>query len=103
MSSPLPRVTLVRHGETEWSRAGKHTGRSDVPLTAAGERVAPALAARLGGAAFAHVFTSPLSRARRTAELAGFAPTLDPDLMEWDYGDYEGLKTVELRARRPGW
>src|SRR5438270_9098291 len=103
MPSPLPRVYLVRHGETEWSRSGRHTGRTDVPLTAAGERVGAALAARLAGVAFAHVFTSPLQRARRTAELAGFAAAADPDLMEWDYGDYEGLTTAELRVRRPGW
>ena len=103
MSSPLPRVYLVRHGETEWSRSGKHTGRTDVPLTAAGERVGAAIAARLAGVKFTHVFASPLTRARRTAELAGFAPALDPDLMEWDYGEYEGVTTAELRQKRPGW
>lgn len=103
MSSPLPRVTLVRHGETAWSRSGRHTGRTDVPLTAAGERVAAVLAARLAGTTFTHVFASPLQRARRTAELAGFTPVLDPDLMEWDYGDYEGLTTAELRQKRPAW
>lgn len=103
MSPPLPRVYLVRHGETEWSRSGRHTGRTDVPLTAAGERVGGALAARLAGLSFARVFTSPLQRARRTAELAGFAAEPDPDLVEWNYGEYEGLTTAELRGRRPGW
>jgi probable phosphoglycerate mutase len=97
-------LILVRHGETEWSKTGRHTGRTDVPLTAGGEaraaRLAPALARRKIGAAF----TSPASRARRTAELAGLAGARqDPDLLEWDYGGYEGRTTAEIRAQRPGW
>jgi probable phosphoglycerate mutase len=101
-------VVTVRHGETEWSRAGRHTGRTDLPVDAAGERQASALVpllapllARPGGAA---VLSSPLARARRTAELAGLVPyEVDDDLAEWDYGDYEGLTTPEIRERVPGW
>ncbi len=97
-------LILVRHGETEWSKAGRHTGRTDVPLTAAGEvraaGLAPALARRKIGAAF----TSPASRAVRTAELAGLAGAKqDPDLQEWDYGGYEGRTTAQIRAEHPGW
>lgn len=103
MSTALPRVYLVRHGETEWAKAGRHTGRTDVPLTAVGESAAVRLGERFRGTAVARVLSSPLARARRTAELAGFAPEFDPDLMEWDYGDYEGLIGAEVRARRPGW
>lgn len=101
----LPCVTLVRHGETEWSASGKHTGRTDIPLTEEGERKARALQGRLKGVAFDRVFTSPLQRARRTCELAGFGDRakVDPDLLEWDYGDYEGRKSSEIHAERPGW
>jgi probable phosphoglycerate mutase len=101
--SELPRVYLVRHGETEWSKSGQHTGRTDIPLTPAGEAVAPHIGARLAGVSFARVLSSPRSRAHRTAELAGFTPEIDAGLVEWDYGDYEGLTSKEIRARRPGW
>jgi probable phosphoglycerate mutase len=95
---------LVRHGETEWSRSGKHTGTSEVPLTAHGEEVARGLRRRLGGVHFDLVLTSPRERARRTAELAGFPDAhVDADLAEWDYGDYEGITTAQIRARVPGW
>ena len=94
--SALPTVYLARHGETEWSKSGQHTGRTDLPLTGPGEESARKLAARLQGIAFDHQFTSPLARARRTAELAGFSPEVDPDLLEWHYGEFEGLKSVEI-------
>lgn len=101
---PLPFVYLARHGETEWSRAGQHTGRTDLPLTPAGEAAARTLADRLRGVAFAGVFTSPLQRARRTCELAGFAAAeIDPDLMEWDYGRYEGRTTADIKSESPDW
>lgn len=97
-------IVLVRHGETEWSASGRHTGRTDVPLTAQGERQAKALIPLLEGRDFALVLSSPLQRAVRTAELAGLPDVeLDPDLQEWDYGAYEGLTTAEIRERRPGW
>ena len=97
-------VTLVRHGETEWSRTGRHTGRTDVPLCADGRAGAAALADRLRGRQFTLVLTSPLSRARDTAMLAGFPDAVvDDDLMEWDYGDYEGRTTVDIHTTRPGW
>lgn len=100
----LPTVVLVRHGETEWSRSGRHTGRTDLPLTAEGERVARRLAARLGEQHFDQVFSSPLLRARRTAELARHPhAAIDPDLAEWDYGEVEGLTTAEYRTQHPGW
>lgn len=101
----LPQIVLVRHGETAWSLSGQHTGRTDIPLTEKGERDARALALRLGGREFAKVLTSPLQRARQTCELAGFGAVAEsePDLMEWDYGEYEGKRTVEIRAARPGW
>jgi broad specificity phosphatase PhoE len=101
----LPSVTLVRHGETEWSASGKHTGRTDIPLSEEGERKARGLRERLKGVNFDRVFTSPLQRARRTCELAGFgeAAKVDPDLLEWNYGDYEGRKTSDILAERPGW
>ena len=101
----LPSVTLVRHGETEWSASGRHTGRTDIPLSEEGERKARALRERLKGVTFDRVFTSPLQRARRTCELAGFGERakVDPDLLEWNYGDYEGRKTSEITAERPGW
>ncbi|MEA2274040.1 MAG: hypothetical protein QOI98_2748 [Solirubrobacteraceae bacterium] len=98
-------VVLARHGETEWTLSGQHTGRTDVPLTDAGRRQAELLAPRLGGRRFAAVFTSPLSRAAETCRLAGFAngAQVRDELLEWDYGEYEGLTTVEIRQRRPGW
>ncbi|MEO5657081.1 MAG: histidine phosphatase family protein [Nitrospiria bacterium] len=105
MSAPLSTVYLVRHGETAWTISRQHTGRTDLPLTEQGERDAEALSARLKGLAFAAVLTSPLQRARRTGELAGFGERAqpDPDLMEWDYGAYEGRRTAEIRTERPGW
>ena len=105
MNEALPQVYLVRHGETAWTISGQHTGRTDIPLTERGEDDAQELSARLRGLSFAKVFTSPLQRARRTGELAGFGESAeaDPDLMEWDYGAYEGRRTVDIRAERPGW
>jgi broad specificity phosphatase PhoE len=95
---------LVRHGETEWSRDGRHTGRTDIPLTPYGEREAAALRAQLTAVRPALVLSSPRQRARRTAELAGLSvDAIDPDLAEWDYGDYEGLTSHEIVARIPGW
>lgn len=97
-------VWLLRHAETEWSRAGKHTGRTDIALTDEGRAVARTLGERLAGEDFALVLCSPLSRARETAQLAGLACSgLRDDLLEWDYGDYEGLTTPEIREDRPGW
>jgi probable phosphoglycerate mutase len=97
-------VWLVRHGATEWSEAGRHTSSTDVPLIPEGEDAARAIAARLEGHDFALVLTSPMTRARRTAELAGFASAgVDADLREWDYGDYEGVTTEEIRESVPGW
>ena len=105
MSDALPKVYLVRHGETAWSISGQHTGRTDIPLTERGERAARELSAHLQGLSVAKVFTSPLRRARQTAELAGFGESaeLDSDLMEWDYGAYEGRRTVDIRVDLPGW
>lgn len=95
---------LIRHGETEWSRSGRHTSRTDLPLTARGEKQAVALRALLGGLRPALVLCSPRHRAVHTAELAGLAvDALDDDLTEWDYGDYEGLTTAQIRERVPGW
>ena len=95
---------LVRHGETEWSREGRHTSVTDLPLTEAGVAVAKTLAERLDGLEFGLVLTSPRQRARRTAELAGFAGArVEPGLVEWDYGDYEGLTTEQIRESEPGW
>lgn len=101
----LPQIWLVRHGETAWSLSGQHTGRTDIPLTPRGEQVAAALKPRLATRSFAKVFTSPLIRARRTCELAGFGDLAvdDPDLLEWDYGQYEGRRTTEIIAERPDW
>jgi broad specificity phosphatase PhoE len=101
----LPKLYLVRHGETEWAALGRHTGRTDIPLTAAGEDAARRLGARLAGRPFARVWTSPAVRARRTCELAGFGAVaeLDPDLWEWDYGRHEGRTSAEIRATHPGW
>lgn len=105
MGSVFPEITLVRHGETEWSASGKHTGRSDIPLTIKGEEAARRLGERLRDRNFTAVWSSPSMRARRTAELAGFgaAAEVKPDLAEWDYGAYEGLKTAEILSERPGW
>lgn len=95
---------LVRHGETEWSRNGRHTSTTDLPLTAAGEAAARALRPRLADVTFARVLTSPRERARRTAALAGFANAVpDPRLVEWDYGEHEGVTTPEIRRSVPGW
>jgi broad specificity phosphatase PhoE len=101
---PSSEVWLVRHGETEWSRSGRHTSRTDLPLTTAGEEAATRLANVLSGQTFALVLTSPRQRALRTAVLAGF-PQAEPtdDLVEWDYGRYEGLTTVQIRKERPEW
>ncbi|SBO42834.1 histidine phosphatase family protein [Cyanobium sp. NIES-981] len=98
-------VVLVRHGETAWSRAGQHTGRTDVPLNEAGEAEARRLAPALAGRSFAQVLCSPLQRARRTCQLAGLASRaeFDPDLQEWDYGRYEGLTSPQIHADVPGW
>jgi probable phosphoglycerate mutase len=95
---------LVRHGATEWSEAGRHTSTTDLPLLPEGEETARRLASRLAGLSFAHVLTSPRQRARRTAELAGFPDAVvDEDLVEWDYGSYEGITTTQIRERDPGW
>jgi broad specificity phosphatase PhoE len=101
----LPVIYLARHGETAWSVTGQHTGLTDLPLTQRGERNALRLGKRLAGLVFAKVSTSPLQRAVRTCELAGFgaAAEVDPDLVEWNYGDYEGLRTAEIHAKRPDW
>lgn len=98
-------VVLVRHGETEWSRSGRHTGVTDLPLTAEGRRQAEALRGRLAGRRFALVLSSPLSRALDTCRLAGLGDRVQPrdDLREWDYGEYEGKTTAEIRAGRPEW
>jgi probable phosphoglycerate mutase len=99
-----PAVTVVRHGETDWSRSGQHTSRTDLDLTAEGEAQARRLRGALGGARFGLVLCSPKKRARRTAELAGLVPyVVDDDLREWDYGDLEGITTAEIRRRYPGW
>ena len=98
-------IWLVRHGETEWARNGRHTGRTDIPLTETGRTQAEALGRRLAGRPFALVLTSPLSRAAETARLAGFGDHARPDadLREWDYGAFEGLTTPEIRAKYPDW
>jgi broad specificity phosphatase PhoE len=101
----LASVTLVRHGETEWSASGRHTGRTDIPLTEVGERKARGLSERFKGMTFDRAFTSPLQRAARTCALAGFGDRAvdDPDLLEWNYGDYEGRTSKEILSERPGW
>jgi probable phosphoglycerate mutase len=101
----MPAIYLARHGETAWTVSGQHTGLTDIPLTDRGERNARRLGERLKGLTFAHVLTSPLQRARRTCELAGFGAVaeIDRDLVEWNYGAYEGLKTVDIRKERPDW
>ena len=98
-------IWLIRHGETEWSRSGAHTGRTDLPLTAAGRDDAAAIGRSFNGRAFALVLTSPLERARDTCRLAGYgeAAHIDPNLCEWDYGDYEGRATPDIQKERPGW
>jgi broad specificity phosphatase PhoE len=104
MTSAQPRVVLIRHGETDWSRDRRHTGRTDMPLTPYGEEQATAVALRLATWTFAEVLVSPLVRARRTAELAGLERVdITPDLAEWDYGSYEGRTTAAIREERPGW
>jgi probable phosphoglycerate mutase len=99
------RLYLIRHGETEWSLSGQHTGRSDIPLTGHGEDEARALAPCLCDISFSGVLTSPRQRARRTCELAGLGSMaeIEPDLTEWDYGEYEGQRSVDIRKARPGW
>jgi broad specificity phosphatase PhoE len=105
MEKVLPEVYLARHGETAWSITGQHTGRTDIPLTAGGERNALSLHQRLEGVVFAKVLVSPRLRARRTCELAGFGDRaeVEPDLQEWDYGEYEGRRTADIRQERPDW
>ncbi len=105
MRDALPVVYIARHGETAWSLTGQHTGRTDLPLTERGEAQARSLANRLKGLAFSSVFVSPLQRARRTCELAGFGngALVDPDLVEWDYGQFEGRTTPDIRIKYPGW
>lgn len=119
MSQSLPEIHVIRHGETAWTESRRHTGLTDIPLTERGERQALQVGRDLrarraagsesqphqGGRTFAHVFTSPLQRARRTCELAGLGAMaqVDPDLVEWNYGDYDGLTTAEILNQRPGW
>jgi broad specificity phosphatase PhoE len=105
MRSQHHQIWLFRHGETEWSLSGQHTGRTDLPLTAAGRRRAQAIGRRLSGRPFALVLSSPLVRALETCRLAGYGDVAatTPDLMEWDYGDYEGRRTVDIQKERPGW
>jgi broad specificity phosphatase PhoE len=105
MSETLPTIYVARHGETAWSLSGQHTGLTDLPLTDRGERNASRLAERLNGLTFSKVFTSPLQRAMRTCELAGFGSLaeIDRDLLEWNYGEYEGRRTADILADRPGW
>jgi broad specificity phosphatase PhoE len=105
MSESLPEVYLARHGETAWTISHQHTGRTDIPLTDRGERNAQSLGHRLRGMSFDQVLVSPMERAKRTCELAGFGQQaeVDPELLEWDYGRYEGLTTAEIRKERPDW
>jgi broad specificity phosphatase PhoE len=102
---PLPAIYLARHGETAWSLSGQHTGLTDLPLTERGERNAAALGERLRGLTFVKVLTSPLQRAARTCELAGFGAVAEADrnLFEWNYGQYEGRRTAQIHAERPDW
>ncbi len=99
----MTEVVLIRHGETDWSRTGRHTGRTDIPLTDAGRRSAAAMGERIRGRTFRHILTSPLSRAADTARLAGLDAVAEPDLVEWDYGEYEGVTTAQIRETRPDW
>jgi broad specificity phosphatase PhoE len=105
MDNHFPVVYIARHGETAWTITGQHTGLTDLPLTPQGENNARRLASRLKGLEFAKVFTSPLQRVKRTCELAGFGSVaeIDSNLVEWNYGDYEGLRSAEIRAKRPDW
>jgi probable phosphoglycerate mutase len=105
MSADLPIVALARHGETAWSATGQHTGLTDLPLTDRGEQNARQLGERLRGMSFDRILTSPLRRAHDTCRLAGFGDRAEiaPELVEWDYGEYEGLRTAEIRKRRPDW
>jgi probable phosphoglycerate mutase len=105
MSEALPVIWLARHGETAWSLSGQHTGLTDLPLTERGERNARQLGERLRGLTFAKVLTSPLQRAARTCELAGFGAVaeVDRDLVEWNYGDYEGRTSADIHRERPDW
>lgn len=105
MSEKLPTVYLARHGNTEWTRSGQHTGLTDLPLTPDGERNAVRLGERLRGLTFAKVFTSPLQRASKTCRLAGFGSVAetDPDLTEWNYGKYEGLTSAQILQQNPDW
>src|SRR5262249_55022617 len=105
INKELPIIYLARHGETAWSITGQHTGLTDLPLTEIGERNAGRLRDRLSGLIFAKVFTSPLRRAMRTCELAGFGSVaeIDRNLVEWDYGEYEGRRSAEIHAERPDW
>lgn len=105
MIHPAPELWLLRHGATEWARNGRHTGRTDLPLLAEGEAEARALGPALAGVSFDAVLVSPLQRARRTAELAGLGAAADlcQNLCEWDYGDYEGITTAQIRGQRPDW
>jgi len=105
MSEMLPTVYLARHGETAWSLSGQHTGLTDLPLTEQGQSNARRLGDSLRGRSFARIFSSPLQRASCTCELAGFGAEakVDNELVEWNYGEYEGLRTAEIHAKRPGW
>ena len=105
MAERSPELWLIRHGETEWSATGRHTGRTDVPLTALGQRQAAALGRRLAGRSFALVLVSPLTRAVETCRIAGYGDVAQftDDLLEWDYGAYEGRKTADIRTEVPGW
>jgi probable phosphoglycerate mutase len=105
MNQALPTIYLARHGETPWTVTGQHTGRTDIPLTERGERNARRLGERLKGMSFAKVFTSPLQRASRTCELAGYGGVaeVDADLLEWDYGEYEGRTSAQIHAIAPEW
>src|SRR3954452_25354185 len=101
----LPRIYLIRHGETEWSRSGRHTSQTEVPLTAQGQSKARELGGRLRGVKIARVFTRQLQRARQTCELSGvnFTPEIEQALAEWDYGEYEGKTSADIRQSRPDW
>jgi probable phosphoglycerate mutase len=105
MDNQLPVIYIARHGETAWTITGQHTGLTDLPLTPQGEKNAKALGDRLKGMTFAEVLTSPLQRAKKTCALAGFGSVaeVESDLLEWDYGEYEGLRSAEIRAKRPDW
>jgi broad specificity phosphatase PhoE len=100
-----PEIWLIRHGETEWSLSGQHTGRTDISLTPAGQREAAAIGRYLAGRPFALVLTSPLQRARETCQIAGYGAVAqtEPDLCEWDYGGYEGRTSIEIQKQAPGW